>query len=105
MKPASVYLGRPWRPYGATAFIDCQMGPHIRPEGWFNWKNPDNEKTARYAEFGNTGPGADPSKRVAWARQLSAEDVSNYLVTNILRGSDGWIPPFFLGESNPVEWK
>jgi pectinesterase len=105
VKNASVYLGRPWRPYGATAFIDCQMGPHIRPEGWFNWKNPDNEKTARYAEYGNTGPGSDPSKRVAWARQLTADEASQYLVTHILYGSDGWIPPFFAGEANPAESK
>jgi pectinesterase len=103
VKPASVYLGRPWHPYAATAFIDCWMGPHIRPEGWFNWKNPDNEKTARYSEFGSTGPGANPSKRVAWAHQLSPDEVSQYLVTRILYCSDGWIPPYFTGEDNPAE--
>lgn len=102
VKPATVYLGRPWRAYGATAFIDCQMGPHIRPEGWFNWKNPDNEKTARYAEFGNTGPGSDTSKRVHWARQLTPDEVAQYTVTTILCGPDGWIPPFFQGESPPA---
>ena len=26
-----VYLGRPWRPYAATAFINCEFGNHIRP--------------------------------------------------------------------------
>ncbi len=48
------YLGRPWRPYAATVFINCEMGKHIRPEGWHNWGNSENEKTARYAEFGST---------------------------------------------------
>ena len=82
------------------------MGPHIRPEGWFNWKNPENEKTARYAEYGNTGPGSDTSKRVAWAHQLTADEACPIrLVTNILRGSDGWVPPFFHGEANPAESK
>jgi len=95
VKDGSVYLGRPWRSFGATAFIDCQMGPHIRPEGWFNWKNPANEKTARYAEFDSSGPGGDVSKRVVWARQLAAGDASQYTVANILKGSDGWMPPFF----------
>ena len=42
-----VYLGRPWRPYAATVFINCDMGKHIRPEGWHNWGNVENEKTAR----------------------------------------------------------
>jgi pectinesterase len=90
----SVYLGRPWRPYAATAFIDCEMGPQIRPAGWFNWKNPANEKTARYAEFGNTGPGANASKRVPWAHQLTKDEASQYNISNILGGDDGWIPPF-----------
>ena len=62
-----VYLGRPWRPYAYTAFIDCEMGDHITPAGWDNWRDPENEKTARYFESGSRGPGADTSKRVSWA--------------------------------------
>ena len=62
-----VYLGRPWRPYAYTAFINCEMGDHITPAGWDNWRNPDNERTARYIESGSTGPGADNSSRVRWA--------------------------------------
>lgn len=64
-----VYLGRPWRPYAYTAFIDCEMGSHITPAGWDNWRNPENEKTARYYESGSKGPGAETSKRVPWAKQ------------------------------------
>ena len=69
-----VYLGRPWRPYASTVFMECELGGHIRPEGWNNWRNPENEKTARYAEYGNTGPGADVSARVEWSRQLTREE-------------------------------
>lgn len=64
------YLGRPWRPYAYTLFKHCEMGSHIRPEGWDNWRNPDNEKTARYFESNNYGPGANTSKRVPWAKQV-----------------------------------
>ena len=63
-----VYLGRPWRPYAYTAFIDCEMDGHITPAGWDNWRNPDNEKTARYIESGSRGAGYDPARRVSWAR-------------------------------------
>ena len=98
VKPASVYLGRPWRPFGATAFIECEMGPQIRPEGWFNWKIPANEKTARYAEYNNTGPGADTSKRVGWAHQLTADEAARYDVAKVLAGADGWVPQFAAGE-------
>ena len=63
-----VYLGRPWRPYAYTAFIDCEMDGHITPAGWDNWRNPDNEKTARYIESGRRGAGSDTARRVSWAR-------------------------------------
>ena len=59
-----VYLGRPWRPYAATVFINCEMGKHIRPEGWHNWGKEENEKTARYAEYNSTGEGAAAAGRV-----------------------------------------
>lgn len=69
-----VYLGRPWRPYASTYFIDCEMGDHITPAGWDNWRDPANEKTARYGEAGSTGPGANPEQRVKWAKQLSGSE-------------------------------
>lgn len=61
-----VYLGRPWRPYAHTMFINCDMGEHIRAEGWHNWSNKENEKTARYGEYGCKGPGAAQDGRVEW---------------------------------------
>lgn len=86
------YLGRPWREYAAVAFIDCDMADHIRPEGWHNWGKPASEKTARYAEFNSTGPGANPSARVSWSKQLTKEEAQTYSIGNVLAGSDNWIP-------------
>ena len=73
-----VYLGRPWRGYAHTVFIRCEMGGHIRPEGWNNWRNPENEKTTRYAEYQCTGPGADRSGRVEWGHVLTDEEAALY---------------------------
>lgn len=73
-----VYLGRPWRPYAATAFINCEMGKHICPAGWDNWRNAENEKTARYAEYGNRGEGAATAGRVKWAKQLSKKEAERF---------------------------
>ena len=70
-----VYLGRPWRPYAYTLFMNCTLGSHIVPAGWENWRNPDNEKTARYAEYNNIGEGANTKQRVAWSRQLTKKEV------------------------------
>lgn len=87
-----VYLGRPWRPYAATAFLNCEFGSHIRPEGWDNWRNPENEKTARYAEFGNTGDGAATAGRVKWAKQLTNKEALQYTIENIFTDSSNWYP-------------
>lgn len=77
-----VYLGRPWRPYAYTSFINCEMGPHITATGWHNWNNPDNEKTARYSEYGSTGPGAAPADaRAAWSRRLTQKEAQNIINT------------------------
>jgi pectinesterase len=85
-------LGRPWRPYGSVTYVNCEMGPHIKPEGWNNWGKVENEKTARFAEYHSTGPGAAPEKRVTWARQLSDEEVAKITPAGVLAGKDGWNP-------------
>jgi pectinesterase len=86
------YLGRPWRPYAMVAFIRCEMGPHIRPEGWHNWRNPENEKMARYYESACTGPGADRSGRVPWSREMDASLANTLTAKSVLAGTDGWDP-------------
>jgi pectinesterase len=86
------YLGRPWRPFAAVAFLRTAIPAEIRPEGWNNWRNPTNETTARFAEYQSTGPGARPEARVKWARQLSDEEAKSYTTENVLRGADGWNP-------------
>lgn len=61
----------------------ASSGAHIKPEGWSNWNNTGNYKTARYAEYNDYGPSADPLKRVDWARQLTEEEAKKYTVKNI----------------------
>lgn len=85
----SVYLGRPWRPYARTVFLNCAMNEHIHPEGWHNWNKPDAEKTAFYAEFNSSGPGSNDQRRVAWSHQLAATEALEYTLRNILKD---WIP-------------
>lgn len=86
------YLGRPWRAFAATAFLNTEMADVVRPEGWHNWGQPDREKTVRYVEYKNTGPGAQPDARVKWARQLTDAEAKEFTAENVLRGHDGWNP-------------
>lgn len=88
---ATFYLGRPWRPYAKTIFINCFLDKQIKEEGWHNWKKPDAEKTAFYAEYKSTGPGANAAKRVTWSKQLTDLEAAQYTVENILSGQDGWM--------------
>ena len=80
-------LGRPWRPYAKTVFVECTMGDHIDPAGWHNW-GVEKEKTAFYAEAGSRtldGKKVDVSRRVKWSRQVSADD---YTIEKVLADAD-----------------
>ncbi|MGD9634800.1 MAG: pectinesterase family protein [Pirellulales bacterium] len=87
-----MYLGRPWRDFAAVTFLNCKLPAAIRPAGWHNWDLPKRESTARYAEFGNTGPGASTNERVKWARQLTENEAAEITPEQVLSGSDQWRP-------------
>ena len=87
-----VYLGRPWRPYAYTLFIECELGKHIVLAGWHNWGKQSNEETARYMEYKNTGEGANASERVAWSKQLTKKEAETVTVDAIFRTQSDWNP-------------
>ena len=91
-----VYLGRPWRPYAKTVFIESKLGDHIVPEGWNVWDGdamfPHKERTVFYAEFQSTGAGANPDARVWWSHQLYEEEALQYTKEKVLGGKDHWDP-------------
>lgn len=87
-----VYLGRPWRPYAYTLFIECELGKHIVPAGWHNWGKQSNEETARYMEYKNTGEGANVSERVAWSKQLKKKEAEAVTVDAIFSTQSNWNP-------------
>lgn len=87
-----VYLGRPWRPYAYTLFIECELGKHIVPAGWHNWGKQSNEETARYMEYKNTGEGANVSERVAWSKQLTKKEAEAVTVDAIFSTQSNWNP-------------
>lgn len=91
-KENSVYLGRPWRPFAKTVYVNCEISSTIKPEGWHNWSKPDAEKTTFYAEFNSKGSGSDISKRVPWSHQITKEESKKYTTQNILKGKDNWNP-------------
>jgi pectinesterase len=87
-----VYLGRPWRPFAAVAYVRCEMGAHIVPAGWHNWNKEEADSTARYCEYQSTGPGAHPDARVSWSHQLTKEEAERLTPKFIFNTTDQWDP-------------
>lgn len=87
-----VFLGRPWRPYGYTLFMNCELGDHIAPAGWYNWGKVSNEQTARYAEYNNNGRGAQTEERVSWSKQLTKKEASAVTLQNVFNIGGSWNP-------------
>jgi len=73
----TVYLGRPWRPTGKTAVLDCRLGAHIAPEGFSPWNDRTDTNLAVFAEAGSAGPGA--AERPAWVHTLTASEAADLL--------------------------
>lgn len=102
-----VYLGRPWRDYGRTVFLNTEMGGHVRPVGWHHWL-PEREKTAFLAEYKSTGAGANPAGRVPWSHQLTAAEAGEFSTETFLKGRDGWNPKTATDkwlETTPPDWR
>ncbi len=87
-----VYLGRPWRSYAKTVFINTELGNHILAEAWDPWTGdnmfPNKERTTYYAEYKSTGAGASPESRVEWSHQLTEQEAKKYTLKNIY--GDDW---------------
>ena len=87
------FLGRPWRIYASTIYLNCEMSEAVRPQGWDAWGKADAGKT-RYAEFGSYGDGASETNRPGWTRQLTKAEAGNITVEKVVGGADGWRPDY-----------
>lgn len=81
-----LYLGRPWRDFAKTVFINTEMDAPIVPEGWHNWSRTDAEQTVYYAEYGSKGRGANTEERVEWSHQLTEEEAKSCHEYNVFAG-------------------
>ena len=88
----TVYLGRPWREWAKTVLLNCEIGAHIRPEGWNDWGKEKAHQTSFFAEYGCSGAGADCTSRPDWTHQLTETEAEYYTIQNVLGGADNWKP-------------
>ncbi|VFQ68644.1 unnamed protein product [Cuscuta campestris] len=96
------FLGRPWKQYSRTVYVQSYMGSLVNSQGWHDWSGDFALNTSYYGEFNNTGPGSDTMRRVSWTGfgLVNGTDAGNFTVSNFLFG-DQWLPqtgvPFFSG--------
>jgi pectinesterase len=86
-----LYLGRPWRDYGYTLFMNCELPKVICPEGWHHWEK-HREQTARYLEYNNRGEGADTKQRASWSRQLTKKEAQQVTLERVFSFQSAWMP-------------
>ncbi|MED6161762.1 hypothetical protein PIB30_063837 [Stylosanthes scabra] len=99
------YLGRPWKQYSRTVYMQSFMDSLINPLGWSAWSGDFALDTLYYAEYDNWGPGSNTSSRVTWPGYdvtLDGIGAVNFTVSNFIFG-DFWLPatgvPFLAGLS------
>ncbi|KAG6645962.1 pectinesterase-like [Carya illinoinensis] len=87
------YLGRPWKQYSRTVYMQSFMDSLIDPSGWQEWSGTFALSTLYYAEYNNSGPGSNTSGRVTWPgyHVINATDAANFTVSKFIQG-DAWLP-------------
>ncbi|GAA0878914.1 hypothetical protein GCM10009119_18820 [Algoriphagus jejuensis] len=83
---SKVYLGRPWRDYAKTVFVNTEMGAHILPAGWQDWGRESARATVFYAEMNCRGAGANTERRADWTHVLDPKELEKYQKPAVLSG-------------------
>ncbi|THF94563.1 pectinesterase 2-like [Camellia sinensis] len=88
------YLGRPWKQYSRTVYLQTYLDTLVDPAGWLEWDGNFALNTLYYGEYKNFGPGSSTSGRVKWRgyRVISSATVaSQFNVANFIAGRS-WLP-------------
>ncbi|XP_061373629.1 pectinesterase-like [Gastrolobium bilobum] len=86
------YLARPWKAYSRAIIMESTIGDLIQPDGFLPWQGNQFLDTCFFAEYGNTGAGANVKTRVKWGRGvLSKNDAARYTADQWLQANT-WLP-------------
>lgn len=91
----TVYLGRPWREYAKTVFVECSFGKHIRSELYHDWNKENARNTVLYA-IGNCAYESESAssfpQKADFIRELDENQMTTFAKERVLGESDGWCP-------------
>ena len=102
-------LGRPWRAFARTVFLDCEMDGHVSPEGFADWDDV-KKVTERCGEWRTRGERADQTPRHPGQKRLTDAEAACISLPAVLGGWDGWrpdrrVPTWFLcGDSTMADY-
>ncbi|KAJ3695755.1 hypothetical protein LUZ60_001132 [Juncus effusus] len=85
------YLGRPWKNYSTTVYIESFIDGLVDPAGWTEWPGRQLDMLY-YGEYMNNGPGSNTDKRVTWPgyHVMGYDDAAYFSVSNFIYGDD-WL--------------
>lgn len=92
----SVYLGRPWREYAKTVFVECVIGEHIHPELFHDWNKEAARSTIFYGVYRKDFKDKDFKeifpRHADFVQGLKGEQADAFSKERVLSGKDGWLP-------------
>lgn len=92
--PGMGYLGRPWRRFARTLFLDCDMDAHVSPLGFMDWDE-NRVVTDRLGEWRTRGARADQTARHPMQKRLTDAEAQRVTAQAVL---SGWTPDGCAGE-------
>ncbi|CAI9780323.1 unnamed protein product [Fraxinus pennsylvanica] len=97
------YLGRPWRNFSRTVYLESYIDDFIAPEGWTNWNGNQGLDTLYYGEYENNGPGSRTDNRVSWPgyHVMDYKDASNFTVSQFITGEE-WLDSTYFPYDNGI---
>ncbi|XP_045810261.1 pectinesterase/pectinesterase inhibitor PPE8B-like [Trifolium pratense] len=87
------YLGRPWRNFSRTIFMESHLSNVIDPKGWLEMDGTHYSDTSTYCEYSNFGAGAKLDNRVKWPGYyiLDEREAQEFSVDKFIEGNL-WLP-------------
>ena len=82
MRPAAS-IWAPWRADAACYWLDCALSDEVCADGWDNWRDPENEKTARFGEHGSTGPGSAAKRAFGSVDSIAEADAQRAMLARL----------------------